>query len=78
MKTSFENSFVHCIDKLYIMKKLLLIFITLIFSSSMLSQNIPNKWDELVASDWELALKKSNYTCILPIGILEKHGPEYQ
>ena len=57
------------------MKKLLLIFITLIFSSSMLSQNIPNKWDELVASDWELALKKSNYTCILPIGILEKHGP---
>lgn len=41
----------------------------------MLSQNIPNKWDELVASDWELALKKSNYTCILPIGILEKHGP---
>jgi len=75
MKTSFENSFVHCIDKLYIMKKLLLIFITLIFSSSMLSQNIPNKWDELVASDWELALKKSNYTCILPIGILEKHGP---
>ena len=27
MKTSFKNSFVHCIDKLYIMKKLLLLLI---------------------------------------------------
>ena len=27
MKTSFENSFVHCIDKLYIMKKLLLLLL---------------------------------------------------
>lgn len=39
------------------------------------SQLLPSRWDELTASDWELALKESNYTCILPIGILEKHGP---
>ena len=38
-------------------------------------QEIPTRWDELVASDWELALEKSGGTCILPIGILEKHGP---
>lgn len=38
------------------------------------AQEIPSRWDELTYSDWELALEKSNYTCILPIGILEKHG----
>lgn len=39
------------------------------------SQEIPSRWDELTAFDWEMALEKSNNTCILPIGILEKHGP---
>lgn len=33
------------------------------------------RWDELTASDWPKALEKSSRTCILPIGILEKHGP---
>jgi len=36
---------------------------------------LPARWDELVASDWPKALEKSSHTCILPIGILEKHGP---
>jgi len=36
---------------------------------------LPSRWDELTASDWEKALDKSAHTCILPIGILEKHGP---
>jgi creatinine amidohydrolase len=35
----------------------------------------PARWDELTASDWPRAMEKSNQTCILPIGILEKHGP---
>jgi creatinine amidohydrolase len=39
------------------------------------SQTLPSRWDELTASDWEMALEKSDSTCILPIGILEKHGP---
>ncbi len=39
------------------------------------SQEIPARWDELTFSDWDLALEKSKNTCILPIGILEKHGP---
>jgi creatinine amidohydrolase len=38
------------------------------------AQNIPSRWDELIASDWPKAMKQSNKTCILPIGILEKHG----
>jgi creatinine amidohydrolase len=35
----------------------------------------PFRWDELTASDWPSALERSARTCILPIGILEKHGP---
>ena len=34
----------------------------------------PARWDELTAGDWPKAMEKSNQTCILPIGILEKHG----
>jgi len=39
------------------------------------AQELHSRWDELTASEWTAALKKSNETCILPIGILEKHGP---
>lgn len=39
------------------------------------SQKLHSRWDELVASDWPRALDSSSLTCILPIGILEKHGP---
>ncbi|MUP47559.1 creatininase family protein [Gramella sp. BOM4] len=54
------------------MLKKLLFF--LFISASITAQNIPHRWDELTASDWPKALKKSNRTIILPIGILEKHG----
>lgn len=53
--------------------KYLLIF--LLFSLNIYSQEIPNHWAELTASDWPLALEKSSKTIILPIGVLEKHGP---
>jgi creatinine amidohydrolase len=39
------------------------------------AQDIPARWDELTAIDWPKALEKSAYTAILPIGVLEKHGP---
>src|SRR6476659_10198176 len=39
------------------------------------AQKLPARWDEITAADWNNALAKSNKTCILPIGILEKHGP---
>ncbi len=39
------------------------------------AQELHSRWDELTASEWPMALKKSGQTCILPIGILEKHGP---
>lgn len=39
------------------------------------AQGQHSRWDELTASEWPKALQMSDSTCILPIGILEKHGP---
>jgi creatinine amidohydrolase len=33
------------------------------------------KWEELTAGDFRDAITKSQGTCLLPFGILEKHGP---
>ncbi|MEP6614480.1 MAG: creatininase family protein [Mucilaginibacter sp.] len=57
------------------MKTYLTLLIALLFSATAFAQDIPARWDELVASDFPKALEKSSKTCILPIGILEKHGP---
>src|SRR6185312_7731147 len=57
------------------MKPYLLLGIALMYSVCSFAQDIPARWDELVASDFPKALEKSSRTCILPIGILEKHGP---
>ena len=32
------------------------------------------KWEELTAADFEAGIEKSGGVCILPIGVLEKHG----
>src|SRR6201995_2527085 len=57
------------------MKTYLFLFAALLYSGFSFAQDIPARWDELVASDFPKALEKSSHTCILPIGILEKHGP---
>jgi creatinine amidohydrolase len=57
------------------MKAYLLLLFALLFGGYTFAQDIPARWDELVASDFPKALEKSSKTCILPIGILEKHGP---
>ena len=54
--------------------RLLFVFLALSLFSN--AQDIPARWDELTAGDWPKALEKSSRTCILPIGILEKHGPQ--
>src|SRR5258706_353916 len=59
-----------------IVKKIVLTGVALLFgTSTIFAQVLRSRWDELTASDWPMALKNSNRTCILPIGILEKHGP---
>jgi creatinine amidohydrolase len=49
----------------------LLLFIGSAFAQTPLSV----KWEELTAGDFREGIKKSGGTCLLPFGILEKHGP---
>jgi creatinine amidohydrolase len=39
------------------------------------AQTLPVKWEELTAGDFVKALQKSDDVCVLPFGIIEKHGP---
>jgi creatinine amidohydrolase len=52
-----------------------LLLILLLVAAPVAAQELPSRWDELTASDWPKAQERASYTCILPIGILEKHGP---
>jgi creatinine amidohydrolase len=36
---------------------------------------IPTKWEELTAADFRQGIQQAKGTCLLPFGILEKHGP---
>jgi len=39
------------------------------------AQKLSPKWEELTASDFVRAVHQSQGVCVLPFGILEKHGP---
>ncbi len=52
----------------------LLCFATLT-SALIQAQSLPVKWEELTAPDFAAAIQRSQGTCLLPFGILEKHGP---
>jgi creatinine amidohydrolase len=54
--------------------KTFLFFALLFVCSYTYAQEVPARWDELTATDFPAALDKSSQTCILPFGILEKHG----
>jgi len=38
-------------------------------------QKLPTHWEELTADEFRHAIEQSKGTCVLPFGILEKHGP---
>ena len=63
------------------MKKLILLILFIIPSALMAqeaestSNDLPVKWEELTAPDFVKAVEKSAGTCVIPLGILEKHGP---
>ncbi|HLJ16570.1 MAG TPA: creatininase family protein [Bryobacteraceae bacterium] len=40
------------------------------------AQTLSVKWEELTAHDFAQAIVKSQGTCVLPFGIIEKHGPQ--
>lgn len=37
--------------------------------------NLLTKWEELTTPDFKIAVEKSAKTCVIPYGIVEKHGP---
>ena len=50
--------------------------ILLAFSSSATAQQkLSAHWEELTAPDFVQAISRSGGTCLLPFGIIEKHGP---
>jgi len=38
-------------------------------------QDLPVKWEELTSPDFITAVESSASTCVIPLGIIEKHGP---
>jgi creatinine amidohydrolase len=48
-------------------------FVFLILPIASNAQSV--KWEELTAGDFAKAVQKAQDTCLLPFGILEKHGP---
>lgn len=38
-------------------------------------ERLSTKWEELTAADFRSGIQQSKGTCLLPFGILEKHGP---
>jgi len=40
------------------------------------SSSLSVHWEELTGPDFVQAIKKAQNTCVLPIGIMEKHGPQ--
>ena len=52
------------------------LFVALVLACSTHAQSkFPVKWEELTAADFRDAIQQSKGTCLLPFGILEKHGP---
>ena len=57
------------------MKKLISFIFCLLAIGSVSAQQLPFRMEELTAPDYIKAVEKSSKTCILPIGVFEKHGP---
>src|SRR5215813_6899777 len=57
------------------MIRLLAVAILLIHTSLLSAQSLSVHWEELTGPDFVKAIQKSQGTCLLPIGIMEKHGP---
>ena len=58
------------------MRRFLLVLILVGGLVSAQAQKLSAKWEELTASDFVQAIQQSQGVCVLPFGILEKHGPQ--
>src|SRR5579863_9829415 len=51
-------------------------FLVLFYAGYAVSQSgLSAKWEELTAPDFVQAIHQSQGVCVLPFGIVEKHGP---
>jgi creatinine amidohydrolase len=51
-------------------------FLLFLAASSLSAQSkLSPRWEELTAADFRAAIQQSKGACLLPFGILEKHGP---
>jgi creatinine amidohydrolase len=59
------------------MRQLLISFVLFFLGSTLLwpQPKLSSHWEELTAADFRSAIQQSQGTCLLPFGILEKHGP---
>ncbi|MFA6400038.1 MAG: creatininase family protein [Salinivirgaceae bacterium] len=59
------------------MKKFIVCFLFVfpLWLSAQQSDNLAVKWEELTTPDFVKAVSQSGKVCILPIGVVEKHGP---
>src|SRR5438093_2161299 len=55
-------------------RKLLLLSINILYAS-IASAQLSGHWEELTAADFKVAITRAQGTCLLPFGIMEKHGP---
>lgn len=58
------------------MYKLTFVLLFVLASIGILAQELPVQLEELTAPDFIKAVEKSSKTCILPIGVMEKHGAQ--
>src|SRR5437016_13415125 len=49
--------------------------VTAILSFAATGQTLSAKWEELTGPDFPKALEQAGSVCLLPFGIIEKHGP---
>ncbi|MFY9152046.1 MAG: creatininase family protein [Prolixibacteraceae bacterium] len=57
------------------MKKLTALIFLFLIVITVQAQQLPTRMEELTAPEFIQAVEKSSKTCILPIGVFEKHGP---
>jgi creatinine amidohydrolase len=56
-------------------RRLIAVILFALSSSPLHAQRLSTKWEELTAADFVRALDSSANSCVLPFGIIEKHGP---
>lgn len=57
------------------MRNVLTLLVLIFCTACAGAQQLSVRWEELTAEDFRSAIQQSQGTCLLPFGILEKHGP---